>query len=51
MLEGEFRAGGIDPDEGRRQTAEAIPLGRVGTPEEIGKAGGPSRLRRRRTAR
>ena len=35
MLEGEFRARGIDPDEGRRRAAEATPLGRVGTPEEI----------------
>ena len=35
MIEGEFRARGSDPDEGRRRAGEAIPLGRVGTPEEI----------------
>jgi 2,3-dihydro-2,3-dihydroxybenzoate dehydrogenase len=37
MLEGEFRARGIDLEEGRRQAAEAIPLGRIGTPEEVAK--------------
>ena len=32
---GDFRARARDPDEGRRQAAETIPLERVGTPEEI----------------
>jgi len=38
MLTSEFRAAGISDEEGLARLAEAIPLGRVGTPEEVARA-------------
>ncbi|MBE9554951.1 MAG: glucose 1-dehydrogenase [Proteobacteria bacterium] len=38
MLTGEFRAAGITDEEGLAAVAEAIPMGRVGTPEEVARA-------------
>ena len=38
MLTGEFRAAGITDEEGLAAMAEIIPMGRVGTPEEVARA-------------
>ncbi|MDH5556061.1 MAG: SDR family oxidoreductase, partial [Alphaproteobacteria bacterium] len=38
MLTGEFRAAGITDEEGLDAVARAIPMGRVGTPEEVARA-------------
>jgi NAD(P)-dependent dehydrogenase (short-subunit alcohol dehydrogenase family) len=38
MLTGEFRAAGITDEEGLAALAETIPMGRVGTPEEVARA-------------
>lgn len=38
MLTGEFRADGVSDEEGLAALAETIPMGRVGTPEEVARA-------------
>jgi len=38
MLTGEFRAAGITDEEGLAAMAKVIPMGRVGTPEEVARA-------------
>lgn len=38
MLTGEFRAAGVSDEEGLAALGETIPMGRVGTPEEVARA-------------
>jgi NAD(P)-dependent dehydrogenase (short-subunit alcohol dehydrogenase family) len=38
MLSGEFRAAGLSDEEGLAASADFIPMGRVGTPEEVARA-------------